>query len=102
MSIYNGFSTWKQEGTYLKTLYKLIVLVSNELSGFLTGDLEKPSNYSSEAPSIHRSNRIDSKFKKMLNVLSTLEIVKYQPPMFSMAFESIANTLNCNFDWKDS
>lgn len=38
MSIYNGFGTWKQEAVYMKTLYKLIVLVSGELSSVLVND----------------------------------------------------------------
>lgn len=68
----------------MRTLYKMIFLVQQELTTQLGKESEKVgSSFSMDAYSNSKQFRLENAFKKMLNVLVTLEDVKYQPPRFS-------------------
>ena len=99
MSIYNGFSTWRLETSYLKTLYKMIVMIQKELVVQVQRDNEQFSAFSNENSKLAS---FEPKFKKLLDSLVTLEDVKYQPPWFSTAFEPLAKFFKLPFEWRES
>ena len=83
MSIYNGFSTRRQETSYNKNLYSLIFLVQHTLSKILNSNINLGDVFEDKVFSNY--------FKKIYEKVTRDEQYKYLPPKYGMAFIDLAN-----------
>ena len=83
MSIYNGFSTRKQETAYNKNLYSLIFLVQHTLTKVLMSNTNLSNIFDERIFSIY--------FKRIYEKVTKDEQYKYLPPKYGMAFSNLAN-----------
>jgi len=95
MSIYNGFGTRQQEGSYNKALYNTIFLLQLRIYKLFKGGKWKLFNTNAAAAVIEKFD--DIKFGKVLTKLYarlfTMEKVKYLPPKYSYAMKDLAEFL---------
>jgi hypothetical protein len=82
MSVYNGFSTRKQETSYNKHLYSLIFLVQNSLTKILNSGVELKGVFDEEV--------FYKYFTKIYEKVTHAEQYKYLPPKYGMAFVDLA------------
>ena len=90
MSVYNGFSTRKQETQYNKNLYSLIFLVQHAFTKILQSNINLSG--------IFEEQQFYSYFKKIYEKVTFDEQYKYLPPKYGMAFTDLAKFYGLDTD----
>ncbi|CAI2366418.1 unnamed protein product [Moneuplotes crassus] len=76
MSIYNGFATRNQEGSYNKAIFSMLFLLQHTLLSSVKGEMDE--------------EQFVRHFSKLYKKMHVMEQYKYLPPKFSFALKDMA------------